>query len=232
VELRLNSQTGETIGYVEKGAATTTFYLVEGTYTIFPVLKKYDAVHNQVITLKRTYADNNPDERKRGNPWSTTLNIVDGQTKVINAADFVDNTAVFSTGSAHLTIVNASGDGVRLLKGSTLLSVETDFTALDDADTATISIDVGKAAGTNQYNDTVNVGSFKIGSVGYEQTLTGNLVDTDGRTALDDSLLYLERDYVYQITVLPSGKFQWDGKQNTDNGRDGKISLTDVEDDE
>ncbi|MDR1788121.1 MAG: hypothetical protein LBR16_06700 [Treponema sp.] len=209
----------------------TQIHLTPGTYNFFPVIKKYDFRHNNVITIKPTFSQSHENEAVRGQSWFKSVNIKETGTTIINANDFVDTAQTFSTGSAYLVIVNASGNGLSLIKGDTRVNVETDFTVLSDAETATLAVDVGKVG--NTYNSTVNVGSYKIGWPGYEKALSdaGQLIDSTGASVSTD-MLNLELDYVYQITVLKSGKFQWDGKQNTDNGRGGKLSLDDLEEPE
>jgi hypothetical protein len=148
-------------------------------------------------------------------------------TFVINANEF-KSLETFTTGSAYLMVVNSSGNGVRLLKGDTLLSLELDTTVLNNGDNRTFAIDMAKAG--SKYAESQDVSSMKIGPIGYEKALgdAGYLVKDDGTTSYTadevTALLEFDVDYIYKVTVLASGKFKWNGKQG------GKISLDDEED--
>jgi hypothetical protein len=227
LELRLDSPTGESIGFA-KGDQTGGIKLhleAPKSYQIYPVFKSYDGTHNRVITIKPTFPDNHENTLLRGQPYREVFTLNTTETVIIDAQTFYDKLSQFTTGSAYLLVENVSGIGVQIQKGSILLNDEMDTSILNNQDHRTFTIDMAKLA-TNLYAETADVGQFRIGPPGATRTLYDNLVQSNGTTAQDNSVLTLDVDYMYQITVLPSGKFRWDGVQGN------RVSLTDLQEEE
>jgi hypothetical protein len=55
VELRLDDADGPALGYVAKGQYNTTFKMHTGMYNVFPVIRQYNRLQNEIITTYPKY---------------------------------------------------------------------------------------------------------------------------------------------------------------------------------
>jgi len=225
IELRLNSPTGETLGYAAKGQYNTMLYLDEELdYLVFPVFKRYNAREDQIITIypKYTSGDNN------GNAKFKQFAFTDGVSEIeILASDFSSGES-FSTGSAYLIINNIYGNGIVLNEGDTPVRSETGVRTINNGKAVTFTVTMTKVAGTTaKYSTTRSIETYKLGptaGIG-PQNLKDRLYEvSDGSTevkcdaAKAAALLNLATDTIYQIDAVSrddSLRFIWRGEQGT-----------------
>ena len=94
VELRKNGVEGEVIASAPAQSPNITFYLSEGTYTLYPVFLKYSASEDCLYEIIPRYPDTHLIESLRGMPKSDFFTLGDGEYEekehTFIAADFTD----------------------------------------------------------------------------------------------------------------------------------------------
>jgi hypothetical protein len=218
VELRLNGIHGATIGYAMDRMQNTTLSMANGNYSVFPVFKKYDAIHDRVITVYPTIQTGD----FAGSPWSEDFGFSGSQEITIDVSK-ITTEQTFTTGCAYLTIMNNSPSGFSVYKGNVLQKTETGISTINGGEMRTFRIDMAQVG--NKYGETASFQGYSMGPIGKTSLVDDHLVDTDDQK-VDQSVFTVRVDAIYQIIVTGSvnqGTFKM-----TWNGSQGTVSLDDL----
>ncbi|MDR0410958.1 MAG: hypothetical protein LBH75_03160, partial [Treponema sp.] len=191
VELRLDGIHGPTIGYAMDRTQNTTLSMSTGNYSIFPVFKKYDAVHDRVITVYPTIQEGD----FAGSPWSEDYGFSGGKEITIDVSQ-ITTKQEFTTGCAYLAVVNGSSSGFSVYKGNMVQKTETGISTINGGETRTFRIDMAKIG--SKYAETATFAGLSMGPAGRTSLVDEKLVDTDGQPVTN---FMVNVDTIYQITV-------------------------------
>lgn len=114
VELRINSTSGETLGYTGKETLNTVFHIEPGDYTVFPVFRKYNSKTNEIMTVYP--------KKQNGNAYIEFYHVTDEWE--LNALKWVDG-VTFAPASAYICVNNQSANGICFYKGSVAVTTST-----------------------------------------------------------------------------------------------------------
>ncbi|MDR1100408.1 MAG: hypothetical protein LBL28_08015 [Treponema sp.] len=177
MELRQDSPRGTTLGYAPLESLNTTLFMNDGSFYVFPVFKKYNAVRDEIITIYPRALD--------GIPTGMGLSFTGGNELTINAQNYMGN-ANFSSGTALLVIRNDSNDGITVMNGFTEQKTATGISIINAGDERTFPV-LMPAEGTGYASSTI-FGGWKVVNMGVRE-LPIEAIDV------------MEADYRYTITV-------------------------------
>ncbi|MDR1786902.1 MAG: hypothetical protein LBR16_00400 [Treponema sp.] len=213
LELRLNSPTGETIGYAPAQSYNIVLRVaLPQEYMLFPVFKRYDSQNNNILSIfpKYTTGDFN------GQPKFDQFSLTQAQPNhTIQASTFSDSGQAFSTGRAYLIIENSYGFGIQLSDGFDTLATELGVKTINSGSSFTFTIQMPMTG--QKYDSSKSIASYKLGTNMLMKALTGNFVDSSNQAANDPSF-DLSIDTIYKIVtknVNDELKFEWKGSQGT-----------------
>jgi len=189
VELRLGGVNGETIGYAPKGMLTTTLFVTEGDFNIFPVFKRYNSLRDILETLYP--------QAGNGYSWFRALgfdsSVPGGKEKTFSVKDAVDSLAAKSLGVAWVAINNQAVGAIHLIKDDAAVRTSTGVSYFSGTRTFQLEMDSTPAAGGSVTFSKERSFSLKVGPDGFEVPIKS--VET-GTTNL-----ILKTDTMYQVTV-------------------------------
>lgn len=196
VELRLGGVNGETIGYAPKGMLTTTLYVNEGDFDIFPVFKRYNSLRDLLETLYPQAAT--------GYSWFLPLgfdsSVPGGKEKTFNVSRAVETLVTKSLGVAWLAINNMSDSGsIHLMKDDAPVRTNTGVSYFSG--TRTFQLDMDSSPSLSGGSVTFSPSKtfvLKVGPNGFEVPIK---TIENGSTSL-----LIKTDMLYQVTV--TGDFQ------------------------
>jgi hypothetical protein len=203
VEIRLNGIYGETLGYARAGMLNTRLYVGDGDYYLFPVLVKYAAAKNEIITVYPKESNGNAKYDQ------FALDDTDPARSITIDQGYLAGTN-YSTGTAWLIVENGTSSGIQLQRGGSVQLTSTGIATINNGSSRTFQIKMAKIDNTSKYESSVTTNAYTVGSATY-QTAIGNHT--------------LEEGKVYKVTVtgaMSSPEITWNGYQ-----RD--ISLDDFE---
>ena len=189
VELRLGGINGETIGYAPSGMLTTTLYVNDGDFNIFPVFKRYNSFRDTVETLIPYGAS--------GFPWFKPLGFEDipgGRDQTFNIKDAIDTLAAQTSGVAWLAINNQSTGAVHLMKGTSIVRTSTGVSYFSGLKTFQIDMPTVQVGSQYKYGDSISIASYVIGPDAFEVPI----IDKATGVQLAEEL---KGDYMYTVTV-------------------------------
>jgi hypothetical protein len=176
VELRLGGIAGETIGYAPAGMLTTTLKLMDGSYFLFPVFKKYNPLRDTVETVYP--------KQEGGAPWRREFSFGDGDTALsINLKTALQGCQI-SSGAALVYVNNQTNGGIRFISGSQVFKTASGNSSINSGSTnfKYFQIDMPKVTGTNDYAPSITAGNWKFGPTGSEaglrETENGEIAST------------------------------------------------------
>jgi len=187
VELRLGGVNGETIGYAPKGMLTTTLYLNEGDFNIFPVFKRYNALRDILETLYPQGAT--------GYAWFRALGFEDvpgGREKTFNVKDAADGMQQKSLGVAWLAINNQAQGAVHLVKDGAPVKSSTGVSYFQGSRTFQLDMDAVQTSNGFTFSKEKTF-VLSVGPDGFEvpiKTVENNV-----------TTLVLKADMMYTVTV-------------------------------
>jgi len=187
VELRLGGVNGETIGYAPKGMLTTTLYVTEGDFNIFPVFKRYNTLRDILETLYPIGAT--------GYAWFRALGFEDvpgGREKTFNVKDAVDTLANKSLGVAWLAINNQAQGAVHLMKDGAPVRTSTEVSYFQGSRTFQLDMDMVQTGNNFTFSPSKTF-VLSVGPDGFEVPITA--VENNGTS------LTLKSDMLYTVTV-------------------------------
>jgi hypothetical protein len=169
-------------------------------YEIFPVFRKYDSVHDRVLTVYPRYTSG----PYAGKPKVFSFNFDEDDSATLNTDSFLQN-IVFSTGSAYLVIENASSAGIKVLKGDVEQKTETGTSTINSGRNRTFRVDMAAVGSEDNpaYATSANIAAYKIGPSLGPIAVDGNLKDEAGNTIAPNDLV-VQVDTMYTITVSGS----------------------------
>ncbi|MDR2499489.1 MAG: hypothetical protein LBD37_00230 [Treponema sp.] len=181
MELRQDSPRGTTLGYAPYQANNTTLNMNDGSFYIFPVFKKYNALRDEIITIYPYAGD--------GLPMGDEFSFVNGQELTINAAKYTGaNKSGFSSGAALLVIKNASEQGITVMEGIYVKKTETGISTIN--------------SGGEERTFTILMDSLSEGRYESSKQLSGwKIVNLGTREKAIAAATPLDADYRYTVTV-------------------------------
>ncbi len=123
VELRINSTSGETLGYTGAQTLNTTFHVEPGDYSIFPVFRKYNSKTNEIMTVYPKDAE--------GNAYIEFFNLKEEYE--LNALNWSQN-ITFTAASAYIYVNNQSTVGIQFYKGTNPVTTSTGGKIINSTD--------------------------------------------------------------------------------------------------
>lgn len=109
IELRMNGVNGTPLGYAAAGSANTVFKVEPGQYYIFPVIRKYDTVNEEIVTVF---------PRKNGKAVFKYFELgPDLLSTTLETSDWMQE-EYFTANAAYIKINNHSGNGLSLYQGT------------------------------------------------------------------------------------------------------------------
>lgn len=205
VELRLGGVNGETIGYAPSGMLTTTLYVNEGDFNIFPVFKRYNQLRDIVETVYP--------KGGTGYPWFQPLGFedVDGsRDQTFNIRNALGTLKNRTSGVAWLAINNQTAGAVHLMKGNTVVRTSTGVSYFGNG-SKTFQIDMPTVSGSSSFAGEVTV-SYNVGPDGFEVPI---------KSVEGSSSLTLKADKMYTVTVT--------GDHNSTEGLTATVELRETE---
>jgi hypothetical protein len=159
VELKLYGPLGPTLGFVMAEPNDTYFKLYEGMYRIFPVIRKYNPYRNEIISYYPKWSEGT----LAGQLRSITVSIGPTEpTRTINIEELLGEVAL-STGCAFLLVENQGTSAVSLYKGNDLQMTSTGVNYVQSGSIQMFQINM-TVLPNNEYAQSVNINSYKIGS--------------------------------------------------------------------
>lgn len=164
VELRENGLYGESIAFAGAGTVNTKINMLEGSYTIFPVFRKYSSRAKEIITTFPKYTVEGEDYPV---VVSFSLNSSDSVQR-FNVSTWFDKNAMNATEAAtaaYVTIHNGNaGTGVSLYEGGTADATETSTGGKFINTSKSLVFEVPmQNLGSNRYSKTATVTNWQIG---------------------------------------------------------------------
>jgi len=187
-EIRLGGVNGETIGYAPNGMLTTTLYVDEGDFDLFPIFKKYNAYRDTVDTIYPTAYD--------GYAWYYSLgfeNTPTGREKRFDVQDAVSGMTKQSSGVAWVAINNQAKGAVHLIMDGNPIKTTAGVSYFEGSKTFQLDMNtVPKADGSFKFSES-KAFVLKVGPNGREVEVK--------RTDEVTGALTLKADTQYQVTV-------------------------------
>jgi hypothetical protein len=177
MELRHNSPRGTTLGYAPYEANNTTLYMIDDSFQIFPVFKKYNPVRDEILTIYPRAVD--------GLPLGDEFSFFGGNELTISARDYIGN-ANMSSGAAFLLVNNASRQGITVYNGNIVQKTESGISTINSGETRTFTI----------FMDPLGEGKYEE-----SKQLSGWRIVNMGTRSLDITSTLLAADYRYTVTV-------------------------------
>jgi hypothetical protein len=188
VELRQDGPFGQTIGYIPSQQNNTTLNIVPNNLDGFFVLKQYNAIRDEIITIFPKTSQNKPE----GDTWSWTAN---GQVVAIDAASYLGTTNLTS-GAAILVIKNITGRGIKVWKGTEEQQSASGIITINNGDSRSYTILMEGSSGV--YEPSYEFSGWNIVSYANDQKPIPAFT--------------MESDYRYTITVgSGTAANDWDG---------------------
>jgi hypothetical protein len=156
MELRQDSPRGITLGYAPYEASNTTLYMNDGSFMVFPVFKKYNAVRDEILTIYPREND--------GLPVGDQFSFINSNHLTINAQAYM-GTYTMSSGAAFLTIKNSTGRGFEVYSGATIQSTESGITVINDGDEFSFTI-LMDSLSDGKYEESKTLSGWKIVNLG------------------------------------------------------------------
>jgi hypothetical protein len=191
VELRLGGIAGETIGYAPAGMLTTTLKLLDGSYFLFPVFKKYNPLRDTVETVYP--------KQEGGLPWRQEFSFGDGDTALtINLRSALQGCQI-SSGAALVYVNNQTNGGIRFVSGNQVFKTASGNSSINSGSTnyKFFQIDMPKVVETSDYAPSIVASNWRFGPHGEEVALQ---VSADDATPA--GTITIERDKLYTVTVV------------------------------
>lgn len=158
VEIRMNGQTGEVLGYVPAYTANTTLKVEPGDYVLFPIFKKYLERDNEIYSIKPTFTGGAAD----GKPYFYQVGITSSESW--NLTDVYDpSTIKLTAGGFYLTVNNQSGSAIQFLQGGTVYYTSIGIASINSGYQQTYFIPFEQNA-DGTYPDEVSFSQFSLGS--------------------------------------------------------------------
>lgn len=151
VELRINSTSGETLGYTAAQTLNTTFHVTPGDYSIFPVFRKYNSKTNEIITVYPKDAE--------GNAYIEFFNLQDSYE--LNALSWSSN-VTFTAASAYIWVNNQSTVGIQFYKGTNPVTTSTGGKIINATDHLVFEIPMPQAG--NVVAQSTDISAYAIGT--------------------------------------------------------------------
>jgi len=190
VELRVDGTAGPTLGYAPAGMQTTTLYLSQGDYEVFPVFKYYNKQQDIIETIFPTNQNN------RAYYWPFAFDDDNKGPLQFDVKNALANMSERTSGAAYLVIVNNSAAGIRLYKGSTMMYTSTGTSFWNSGTNKVFQIDMPKVPGQQiqaAFEGTVQISNYVVGA-------SADGVKIVDQTTGSDTLT-LKVDYQYTVYV-------------------------------
>ena len=197
VELRQDGPFGQTLGYVPAQQNNTVLNIVVNDLNVYFVLKQYNAIRDEIVTIFPKRTDNKP----QGDlvAWETA-----GQTKSLNAATYLGDASKLTAGAAILIIKNITGRGVQVWDGNDIQTTASGIATINNGDQRSYTILMEGSAGA--YEPSFNFSGWKIVSYNNDEKPI--------------PAFSMNSDYRYTITIGSGG-----GGDDWDNGP-GPVPLS------
>jgi len=191
VELRLGGVNGETIGYAANGMLTTTLWVNEGDFNIFPVFKKYNVLRDTIETLYPQGAS--------GYAWFQSLGFDSsapgGKEKTFNVKTAVDTLLSRTSGVAWLSIDNQTypSNAIHLKDGLNVIRTTAGVSYFDGIKTFQIDMARTPVGNSSTFASSRVINGYAVGPDGFEVPIFANIDATSapvGGHTLDVDMLY------------------------------------------
>jgi hypothetical protein len=190
VELRLHGVAGEILGYAPAGAGETTFRMHDGSYTIFPVFKRYNRYRDVIDTVY-------PKESGSDNAWSDSFSFGGGVNIVaIDLQPLLQN-VTFPSGVAWVIVDNQTNYGIKFTEGNIVYVTTLGLSYIMKDNPITFQIDMPKTG--NSYAESVTKDNWRFGTDSFSVPL-----QTDENDSTPLTTLTIEQDKMYTVTVTGS----------------------------
>ena len=185
VEIRSGGTNGETIGFAPAGMLTTTLWMDDGDYDIFPVFVRYNAVRDVVEEVF-------PQGSASNYAWYRSYSFDGGPAVIMNLRDLL-STVSFSSGAAWVVVNNQSEGGVQFFAGTQNYITPSGVRNIM-SQPVTFQINMPRIGGI--YDDSLVVSNWRFGATGHNVPLQAGENNSTPVTSLT-----IERDKMYTVTV-------------------------------
>ncbi len=212
VELRNNSISGETIGYIGKQTFNKTFHVSNGDYLLFPVFKKYDSNIGEIVSTYPKYKTGS----LQGKAKSFSFSLDSETTNVeFNAQNWVSDIN-FTPSAAYIKIINSASDsGVQFYTGANASAYVNSLGSknINTGKSLTFAITMDKLT-DNTYEDSITTSQYRVGTERTTDTTCAYL-SGDSSTQFTYKAGYL---YTFTITGNQSDGYKAEVKTKTVDG--------------
>jgi hypothetical protein len=159
-EIRMDSPTGEILGYVGENRTNQMLYVEPGDYNLYPILKIWSKRDNEIYSSQPTYTSGN----LIGRPYMRPFALEGGKPQQWNLETAVSEGNIdLSTGVVFITVNNQSNVAVRVLAGATPLVTTTGMASISPNSANIYQFQATQMA-DKTYPEEWNVNSLQIGT--------------------------------------------------------------------
>jgi len=159
VELRLNSPSGPTLGFVSALQHASYFNIVDGFYQVFVIIRKFNPWRNEIISYTPTWESG----VMAGSAKSVSVGLDAGTPTYRIDIDQLLHGTILTTGSGFILIENRGSSAVQAFKGGVVQLTSTGSNFINPGETKLFQVNMAELQ-DGKFAQNASLASYRIGS--------------------------------------------------------------------